>query len=326
MTRWLPRPRRPLTRLAVLLGFTLLAGLLAAACVTQTGTPGLLRGFGATAPAVQPQLAPAPNVGAPRAAQTTSPPPQSGATTSDAAQSTPLSSLDRMLVRSAKLSVQVGDVEGALARVREIAQAGGGFLSASNTRLERTNGQDRMLADLTIQVRSDALDNSLQALRGLGQVESETSNSQDVTDEYVDLDANLRNLQASEAAIVRLMDRAQRIEDILSLQRELTNVRGQIERIQGRKTYLERRTDMASINLSLHLPAADASAPGWNPLAIAARGWNASLAVLRGAAELLIVVVAFSWWLVPLAAAGAYVWTHRRHAPVVAGGAPADTR
>jgi hypothetical protein len=166
-------------------------------------------------------------------------------------------------------------------------------------------------------VRADALDSTLQALRGLGKVESETSSSQDVTEEYVDLDANLRNLQASESAILRLMDRAQRIEDVISLQRELTNVRGQIERIQGRKTYLERRTDMATVSLSLHLPPAEtASAPaGFDPLGLARRGWNASLNLLRGVAEVAIVVAAFSWWLVPFVGIGAYLFLHRRPGP-----------
>jgi hypothetical protein len=243
-------------------------------------------------------------------------PNQSAQTSQAAGTSLPL---DRMVVRTAKLSVQVNDVEQALTRTREIAQAGGGFLSASNTRVEKgSDGQDRTVADLTLQVRGDTLDTTLQALRGLGKVENETSSSQDVTEEYVDLDANLRNLQASESAILKLMDRAQRIEDVISLQRELTNVRGQIERIQGRKRYLERRTDLATISLSLHLPAVDSPAPttaGWNPVAVALRGWLASLTVLRGVAEVVIVVAAFSWWLLPFVGLGVYVWLHRKPRP-----------
>ena len=112
-----------------------------------------------------------------------------------------------------------------------------------------------MVADLTLQVRSDAADATVSDLRALGKVTTETSGSQDVTEEYVDLGSNLRNLQASETAILKLMDKATQIQDVLALQRELTNVRGQIERIQGRKTYLERRSDMATITLSLRLPA-----------------------------------------------------------------------
>lgn len=227
--------------------------------------------------------------------------------------------LDRMVLRTAQLTVQVTDMESALAQARQIATRGGGFVSASNTRVEKVNDQDRMVADLTLQVRSDAADATLSDLRNLGKVTTETSGSQDVTEEYVDLTSNLRNLQASESAILKLMDKATQIQDVLALQRELTNVRGQIERIQGRKTYLERRSDMATITLSLRLPPVDAPRTGgWDPLGVAARGWQASLTVLRGAAEALIVIVAFSWWLVPFVAAGAYIWLHRRRTPAPA--------
>jgi hypothetical protein len=221
-----------------------------------------------------------------------------------------------MVIRTAQLTVEVPDIEQALARARDIASRGGGFVSASNTHQETSGDQTRMVADLTLQVRSDAADSTISDLRALGKVIAETSGSQDVTDEYVDLDSNLRNLQASESAILKLMDRATQIQDVLALQRELTNVRGQIERLQGRKTYLERRTDMATITLSLRLPGTStpqpAAAPGWDPVAAAQRGWQASLFLLRGVADTLIVILAFSWWLLPIAAAGAYVILRRR--------------
>jgi hypothetical protein len=224
--------------------------------------------------------------------------------------------LDRMVIRTAQLSVEVGDMEQALAKARAIAQSGGGYVSASSTHVEKVNDQDQMVADLTLQVRTDAVDSALSDLRGLGTVTSESSGSQDVTEEYVDLDSNLRNLQASEAAILKLMDKATRIEDVLSLQRELTNVRGQIERIQGRKRFLERRTDMATITLALRPPAAETARPvgagAWDPGAIALRAWQASLAMLRSVAEVAILGVVFFWWLIPLAAGGTYWWLHRR--------------
>ena len=234
--------------------------------------------------------------------------------------------LNRMIIRNAQLTLEVQDVDQALAQVRAIASRGGGFVSASNTRSEKVNDQDRMLADLTLQVRSDVVDSVISDLRGLGKVTSETSGSQDVTEEYVDLDSNLRNLQASESAILKLMDRATQIQDIVSLQRELTNIRGQIERLQGRKQYLERRTDMATITLALRLPPAPSTQPltgAWDPFAVAQRGWQASLTLLRGVAEAVIILVAFSWWLVPIAALGAYIWLHRRR-PTTPAAAPAE--
>ncbi len=231
-----------------------------------------------------------------------------------------------MVIRTAQLSLEVQDMESALAQARAIASRAGGFVSASDTHVEKVNDQDRTVANLTLQVRSDAADSAMSDLRGLGKVTAESSGSQDVTDEYVDLDSNLRNLQASEAAILELMDRATQIQDVLSLQRELTNVRGQIERIQGRKTYLERRTDMATITLGLRLPppASPQNAPaGWDPLATALRGWQASLTVLRVATDAVIIALAFSWWLIPFVGFGIYLAVRSRRSATQPPAAPA---
>jgi hypothetical protein len=222
---------------------------------------------------------------------------------------------DRMVIRNVQLSLEVGDIQAAISQATEIARSGGGFISGSNVRTEKSGDQERMVADLTLQVRSDSLDSTLVALRGLGKVQSESGNSQDVTEEYVDLDSNLRNLQASESAILKLMDKATRIEDVLALQRELTTVRGQIERIQGRKRFLERRSDMATISLALRLPPVETAKPltgGWDPVAVFLRGWQASLGLLRGVAEVLITAAGFSWWLIPFVALGVYLWQQRR--------------
>ncbi|HEV7666799.1 MAG TPA: DUF4349 domain-containing protein, partial [Chloroflexota bacterium] len=97
------------------------------------------------------------------------------ASTANTASSTTLEQsaaqpLDRMVIRTAQMTVEVGDMESALGKVRAIASRGGGFVSASNTRVEKVNDQDRTVADLTIQVRSDAVDSALSDLRGLGKV------------------------------------------------------------------------------------------------------------------------------------------------------------
>ena len=86
---------------------------------------------------------------------------------------------------------------------------------------------------------------------------------------------------------------------------------------------------MATITLSLRLPPVEGAARpftgAWDPAAIASRGWQASLALLRGLAEVVIVVVAFSWWLVPFVALGAYFILNRRRTPAAAAPAPTPT-
>lgn len=232
-----------------------------------------------------------------------------------------------MVIRTAQLTIEVASVDKTLALVRDIAARGDGFVSNSNTRIERVNDQSRTVADLTLQVRSIAVDSVISELRGLGDVTSETSGSQDVTEEYVDLGSNLRNLQATESAILKLMEKATQIQDVLSLQRELTNIRGQIERIQGRRSYLEHRTDMATINLAIRPQGASTPQPltAWDPLAAAQRGWQASLNLLRGVVDVAILALAFSWWLVPFIALGAYLFLQRRRptAPAAQAAPPA---
>lgn len=223
---------------------------------------------------------------------------------------------DRKVIRNGQLTVEVSDMEQALVQTRAIATRSGGFVSASSTHVERVDNQERTVADLTLQVRSIAADSAISDLRGMGKVLSENSSSQDVTEEYVDISANLENLRATEAAIVKLMDRATQIQDVLALQRELSNVRGQIDRLQGRQRFIENRTEMTTISVSLRLPALEASTRpstgAWDPGAIVQRGWQASLAVLRVVAEAVIVVAVFSWWLVPFVAAAGYYLLQRR--------------
>jgi hypothetical protein len=315
-----------------------LGGVACSALNSSSAAPSAPQASGASKAAPQPAPAPPVSPGAPavgiasdavqRSPAAGTAPAQANIAAFSVAEQSASQTLDRMIIRTAQLTVEVTTMEQALAEARAIAARSGGFVSASNTRVERVNDQDRTVADLTLQVRSDVADAALSDLRKLGKVTTETSGSQDVTEEYVDLDSNLRNLQASESAILKLMDKATRIEDVLSLQRELTNVRGQIERIQGRKRFLERRSDMATITLSLRLPPVDAARPlgtgAWDPVSVAQRGWQASLALLRGAAEVVIVVAAFSWWLVPFVAVGAYVWLHRRRTPTPTATTPAE--
>lgn len=321
---------RRTARALVLAGAVLLVTT-AVGCAPGAAGPGVttggLKGEGTSnvapappaAPGAKPAAAPAPAVAADAVAQRGAP-----AASGPEAAAASARVLDRMVIRNVRLALQVEDVQRAVGTINEIARGGGGFVSQSSTRTEKLNGREVMFADLTLQVRSEQLEQVLVALKDAAlKVDSEVSTSQDVTEEYVDLDANLRNLQASEQAILKLMERAQKIEDIIALQRELTNVRGQIERIQGRKTLLERRTDLATIVLSLRTPPVEVSVSpqGWDPALVARRGWEASLATLVAIASVLIATIAYSWWLAPVALAGWYVarrWRRPRRAATAA--------
>jgi hypothetical protein len=217
--------------------------------------------------------------------------------------------LDRMIIRTGNLILVVQDVEAAISSVRDITQAAGGFLASSNSRYEG----ELMVADVTIQVPAQTYDVTIQRLRSMAvRVDSEKSSTQDVTEEYADLDAQLRNLQATEVTLLKMMDKATQMSDILAVQRELTNIRGQIERLQGRMKYLSRRSDMSTITLSLIPEAKSKKKPpeGWNPLRSLRESFGGSFDVLRGLVDALIIIVGYTWWLWIII--GLVVWFIRR--------------
>jgi Domain of unknown function (DUF4349) len=203
-----------------------------------------------------------------------------------------LPSLDRMIVRTVTMTIAVSNVQESFKKIEQLVSAQRGYLAGTSIRQDG----DRQVATLTLRVPADpaTYQATLEQLRGLAErVVDEQSQAQDVTEEYVDLESRMRNLQASEQALLAVLAKAQRVEDIIQVQRELTNVRGQIEQIQGRKQALERRADMATITLTVR-EAATFNRPGWSAGATFERAVNALGAALRVVAEFGIYAVVFS--------------------------------
>ena len=197
-----------------------------------------------------------------------------------------------MIIRTVTMNLAVGNVQDAFRQVEQIVGEQNGYLAGSQLRQDG----DRMTATMTIRVPADptTYQATLERLRGLAErVVDEQAQAQDVTEEYVDIESRLRNLRATEESLLALLSKAQRIEDIINIQRELTNVRGQIEQIQGRKQALERRADMATINLTLREVGAF-SRPGWSPGSTLEEAVRALGAALRGLAVFAIWLLVFS--------------------------------
>ena len=170
--------------------------------------------------------------------------------------------LDRMVVANVNLTVSVEHAVEAARAAEAIAMRYGGFIGSSSIRdADRTRE-----ATVTLRIPSSSLQEALTELRGLGRkVTDEARTTQDVTDQYTDVQSNLRNLQTTETQLLALMERASKMDEILTLQRELTNIRGQIERLEGRRRVLENRTDLATIAMRLvEFPPNELNG-GWNP-------------------------------------------------------------
>ena len=217
---------------------------------------------------------------------------------------------DRLVVKTAQIGIRAGDVRGSAEEARRAAERFGGEVLSSRIYA----GSGPVSADLVLSVPSEEFEVALDELRGLGdRVTTDTVEGQDVTEEFVDRDSRERNLLASEESLLALCDRAESVEDTLTFERELTDIRGQIEEVQGRIRYLERRP--ATSEIGLHLEPVVAPAPAkepWSAYSVAARAWVASLDVLQAAATATISAVVFCWWLVPPLAVGLVLWRRGR--------------
>jgi hypothetical protein len=167
----------------------------------------------------------------------------------------------RKVVRKATLSLEVSSVGAAHARAVAIAEQRGGYVTTANRVDTRGDGDAGEVSSLSLRVPGAELSAVLGELRKLaaGSV-SEQIGSEDVTDEVVDLDARLRNQRRLEEQLLELMKTATTVEAALKVHQELGNVRGEIERLDGRRQFLERETTWATINVTFtRVPVAQVS-------------------------------------------------------------------
>jgi PKD repeat protein len=155
---------------------------------------------------------------------------------------------DRMVVRSGNLELVVSDVAEAIDNIIALADENGGYVVSS----QKWKEEQRNIGNITIRVLAENFNKAMAEIKNLAMnVTYETTTSQDVTEEYTDLESRLKNLEAAEAQLLKIMETAEETEDVLAIQRELTNVRGEIEQIQGRMQYLERTTETSLISVHL---------------------------------------------------------------------------
>jgi hypothetical protein len=258
----------------------------------------LLSACGSAAPALQSKSQPAGSVGQSVAALAPAGQPPPAPATKPAAPQEAGSAPERMIIRSGKLSMTVADVSAGVESATVLARRLDGYVAS--TSLRENDGQQT--ATLSLRVPGPRYDEALGELRRLAlRVDEESGSGQDVTEEFADLGAQLRNQEAAEAQYLELLKKAQSVEDVLKVQQRLTEVRTQIERLKGRMQLLQRRTDLAQIEVTL---AAGSSL--FQPLRHVAASFAASLRAL----EVAIGVLVASWWVLLLA--GAAIWLLRR--------------
>lgn len=204
---------------------------------------------------------------------------------------------DRMIIRNGAIGIKASNVEQTLGRITSIANGKGGLVFSTNT----DHRGDYTYATLTLQVPPARFDETMNEIRSAAvTVTNETSSSQDVTEEFVDNDAQIKNLTQSEQQLNTLLTKANSVSDVLAVQREITTVRGQIDRLEGRQKYLATKTSMASITVSIEpigpvTPEKASTTPGWDFALTLQNAWDGSVHGLQGLATVLITIAVYLW-------------------------------
>ena len=163
----------------------------------------------------------------------------------------------RQVIANANISLVVADAATALSGVEQIVSELGGYVADMDLSKGRYDESDVLRGSLTLRVPSAGLEEALDLLQALAtDVNYLNVNRQDVTDQYSDLDAQLRNLRATETELLALLTEVRerpnaKVEDILAVHRSLTQIRGEIEMLQGRKNLLDNQIDFSTIWVEL---------------------------------------------------------------------------
>ncbi len=271
-------------KLSSIVAVLVVMALVVAACGGGSGSDGASGPSGEAGPAFEdsgvasaPTPAPA-ATRAPRAAQAIA----SFATSADTG-AFQLAQVERRVVSTSNLSLEVTDVESAIVQVRGIAEGLGGFVQ----QLSSSGGPENQRASVTIRVPQPDFFTALELIEALGEVQSRNVGSEDVSEQFIDLEARLKSVQREEESLLSLLQRAVSVSEVLTIERELTRVRSDIERFQGQLNFLERRVAMATITVTLAPPEDFAGRPPSATLALQVDDVGDAVAAIKSLAAAL---------------------------------------
>jgi hypothetical protein len=178
--------------------------------------------------------------------------------------------VERLVIRTANLSIVVHDPAASAKEISSLADELGGFVVSSNVYESTFSdvGVTAVRASITIRVPAEKLDEALDRIeQGATEVQSRSVSGEDVTQQYTDLQSRLRNLEAAEAQLREIMASANRTEDVLAVYNQLVQIRGEIETVKGQIQYFEESARLSSVTVDLipDVAAQPLQIGGWRP-------------------------------------------------------------
>ena len=194
---------------------------------------------------------------------------------------------ERLIIRTGWMSITVADPEATVAEISSLANGLGGWVVSTELN-EYSSG---MQGSITIRIPAGTYDDAVASLKDLAvEVKSESSSSQDVTEDYVDLQARLGSLEATRDRVATFLDEAENVEEALAVNQELSRLEGEIEVIKGRMQYLSTSAAYSTITISVtpDLPNQPIEVAGWRPQGVAKDAIETLVETLQGLADIII--------------------------------------
>lgn len=193
--------------------------------------------------------------------------------------------VERKIIRNANLTIEVPSPADSQRRISSIAESHQGFVVTSEATQRTTDDASKpaITVSLVVRVPAAQFNQTMDEIRAVGaRIIQEKITGQDVTEEFMDLEAQIKNQKALEAQFLEIMKRAVKVEEALNVQTELANVRTQIEKLEGRRRFLENQTSLSTITVLLQSPTQIVNAAGfWYSIRSAfADGVDAAAAIL----------------------------------------------
>lgn len=206
--------------------------------------------------------------------------------------------IERMVLKNAQISIVVADVEGRMKNIQAMAQQMGGYVVSSN--LQQVYASNNVYvpeSQVVIRVPAEKLDKALAEIKkDVVEVKNETSSGEDVTAQYVDLQSRLKNLEIAEAQMEEIMQNADKTEDVINVFNQLTAYREQIELVKGQMKYYEEAAALSSI--TVQIIAAEKEQPieigGWKPSGVAREAVQDLIYFFQGFVDFLIRFVIYT--------------------------------
>lgn len=194
--------------------------------------------------------------------------------------------VDAKIIRTGSLSLRVDDAEKRMEEAKGLAKQFNGFVANSN--LSERNGVKT--GYIAVRVPSDKYDMLVAEAKKLAVlVLSESSDAEDVTAQFVDLEARLKSAKAEEAQYLDILKQAKNVEDTLKVTSALNEVRSRIEQMQGQLRYLTDRTDYSTLNISLtEETKIQVPTKTWKPLETVRQSFQGLIIALQGLVDFLI--------------------------------------